>query len=165
MVAFLYRMPAGIPGDTSRASQATVESQLYDAAAPFSAYGLPVKISSVNGKAQPVGAGDAATAVVGFLARPYPTNSSQEPLGVAVPATIGVCNVMVRGYMSVLLSSGSVSAVKNGQVYIRVASAAAGKPLGGIEAAADSANTIAVPSCHFMGPADANGITELSFNV
>ncbi len=42
---------------------------------------------------------------------------------------------MKRGYMTVQLNGGA-SVVKNGQAYIRVANAAAGKPIGGIEGAA-----------------------------
>jgi hypothetical protein len=69
---------------------------------------------------------------------------------------------MTSGYMSVQLN-GAAAAVKNAPVYIRVATPGTGKPIGGIEAAADSTNTITVPNCVFRGPADANGITEIKF--
>ena len=64
--------------------------------------------------------------------------------------------------MTVLLRAGA--AALNGQVYVRVAAAAAGKPIGGIEAAADSANTIAV-NARFMSAADATGNVEIAYNI
>ena len=161
--AFQYRMPAGIPGAVTRPHEATIEAQLYDSAAPFSAYGLPAKI--VSGKAQPVGSGDAASAVVAFLVRPYPAHSTTDGVGTSTPPqTGGIGNFLRRGYMNVKLN-GATAAAKRGQVYVRVAAAAAGKPIGGIEAAADSTNTIAPAGCYFTGPADADGNVEIEFNL
>lgn len=161
--AFQYRMPAGIPGAITRSQIATVEPGLYDSSVPFTAYGLPAKI--VSGKWQPVGSGDAATAVKAFLVRPYPAGSSQDGLGVSTPPTTGgVGNFLRRGYLNVQLN-GATAAAKGGQVYIRVAAAAAGKPIGGIEAASDSTNTIAPSGCFFTGPADANGNAEIEYNL
>lgn len=48
---------------------------------------------------------------------------------------------------------------------MRVAAASAGRPIGGIEAAADGSNTIAVAGCTFMGPADASGNVEIAYNI
>lgn len=133
--AFLYRMPAGIVGQINRASAATVEAQIMDSGTPVTGFGLPVKI--VSEKVQPIGAGSVGTDVYGFLARPYPTQTTQnEALGTATPATSGICDVLLRGYMSVKLN-GATAAAKKGTAYVRVANAASGKPIGGIEAAAD----------------------------
>lgn len=161
MTSFLYRMPSGIPGDISRRENMTVESVPFDPNAAFSAYGLFGKIAS--GKLQPVGAGDAATAVYGLLVRPYPTQSAQEPLGTATPPTSGIANVLRRGYMTVKLTSGT--AALNGQVYVRVATPSGPKVIGGIEAAADGTNTIAITNCTFMGSADASGNVEIAYNI
>lgn len=163
MTAFQYRMPAGIPGAVSRVEHATVEAGLYDSTAPFSAYGLPAKLAS--GKYQPLGAGDAATALVALLVRPYPTNSSQEGLGVATPPqTGGIGNFLRRGYMTIKLNGGATVA-KGDQVYIRVANAAAGKPVGGFEGASDSTNTVAPAGLVFTGPADSTGNVEVAYNI
>ncbi|WP_066922901.1 hypothetical protein [Methylobacterium sp. CCH5-D2] len=163
MVAFLYRMAAGIPGDVTRAESADVAPGNYDSSAPFPAYGLPGKF--VAGKFVPVGAGDTAAVVAGVLVRPFPTQSSQNALGAAVPPTSGHCNVLRRGRISILLG-GTAPAVKGGTVYVRIAAPAAGKPIGGFEAAADSTNTIALPATTtFAGPADAGAVTELEFNI
>ncbi len=163
MVAFLYRMPYGIPGDVTRASSATVEPQVFNSSLPFAGYGLFGKIAS--GKFVPVTTGDAASAVYGLLVRPFPTTgaNASDPLATAVPPTSGMADVMRRGYANVKVNAGT--AALNGAVYIRVAAAAAGKPIGGIEAAADSTNTIQVSGCIFQGAADASGYAEISFNI
>jgi len=166
MTAFQYRMPAGIPGDISRDhAQATVEPGLFDASAPFSAYGLPAKL--VSGKYQPFAGGEAATALAALVVRPFPISSqvASGGLGTSVPPqTGGLGDFLKRGYMAVQLNGGATVA-KGGQAYIRVAAAASGKPIGGIEGAADSTNTIAPAGLVFMGPADANGIVEVAYNI
>jgi hypothetical protein len=135
MTAYLYRMPNGIAGDITRQSQATIESHVFDSANPFASYGLFGKIASA--KFIPVGSGDAAADVYGLLIRPFPTTgaNASDPLGTSVPPTTGLANVLRRGYATVKNNSG-VPAI-NGQVFARVASASTGKPIGGIEAAAD----------------------------
>ncbi|MBY4674295.1 hypothetical protein K6W12_27095 [Burkholderia multivorans] len=159
--AILYRMPSGIPGDVTRPSQSTIEPVPLDPTAPFSAYGLFGKI--VNGKFVPIGAGDVATAVYGLLVRPYPTQSSQDPLGTSTPPTKGIADVLRRGYETVKLNAGV--AALDGQVYVRVAAAADGKPIGGIEAAEDGTNTIAITGATFMAGADADGNVEIAYNI
>ncbi|WP_011298544.1 structural cement protein Gp24 [Cupriavidus necator] len=161
--AILYRMASGIPGDISRQSQATVEPQLLNSSLPFPGYGLFGKIAA--GKFVPITGGDAAAAVYGLLVRPYPTTggAGSEPLGTATPPTTGVADVMRRGYMTVKNNAGTPAI--GGQVYVRVAAAAAGKPIGGIEAAADSTNTIAVTGATFMNAGDANGNVEIAYNI
>ena len=165
MTAFLYRMPAGIPGNLTRENQATVESGLLDSTATFPGFGLPGKVSS--GKFVPITTGDAAAAVFGFLVRPFPIQGAPaitDNLGAATPPTSGIANVLKRGYINVTLN-GSTAAAKGGTVYVRVAAAATGKPIGGIEAASDSTNTIALTNAYFTGPADASGNTEIAFNI
>ncbi|MGN5479513.1 structural cement protein Gp24 [Cupriavidus basilensis] len=161
--AFQYRMPAGFAGDVQRADQATIEPQIIDPTNPPTLFGLPVKI--VNGKVQPVGAGDTAAAVYGFNVRAYPIQGNgTDPLGTATPPTSGITDVMKRGYIMAILG-GTTDASKNGAVYVRVAAPAAGKPIGGVEAAADGANTIALTNAYFTGPKDAYGTVELAFNI
>ncbi|WP_423196783.1 Bacteriophage protein [Cupriavidus sp. H19C3] len=161
--AILYRMASGIPGDISRQSQATVESQIFNSSLPFPSYGVPGKI--VSGKFVPVASGDAATVIYGLLVRPYPTTggNGSEPLGTATPPTKGVADVMRRGYMTVKNNAGTPAL--GGTVYVRVANAAAGKPIGGIEAVADSTNTVIMAGASFMSAADADGNVEIAFNI
>jgi hypothetical protein len=121
-----------------------------------------VFVKIVSGKVQPIASGDAATVVYGLLQRPYPTNAANEALGTATPPDSGLCDVVVRGYMTVKLSQGT--AAKGGQVYVRV-TADTGKLVGDIETAADSAKCVAVANCIFMGGADASGNVEIRFNI
>lgn len=161
--AILYRMGHGVAGDITRQSQATtIEPQLLGATT-FPGYGLFGKM--VSGKFVPVGSGDEASAIYGALVRPYPTHgaNASDPVGTAVPPTSGMADVLRRGYFAVKVNAGT--AAHGGAVYIRIASAGAGKPIGGIEAAADGANTIQVTGAIFMSAADADGIAEVAYNI
>ena len=160
--AYLYRMPSGIPGDVSRASQSTIEPGFFDPTAPFSAYGLPGKI--VNGKFVPLQAGDTNAVVYGFLVRPYPTTGANpsDPIGTSVPPTSGVCNILRRGYLTVVNQAGAPSL--NSQVYSRVATPSGSKTIGDIEAASDTTNTIALNAA-FQNAGDASGNVEIAYNI
>jgi len=159
--AYLLRMPSGIPGDVSRKLDSTVDTVILDSTAPFTAYGVPGKL--VNGKFVPVAAGDTAAVISGFLVRPYPTQSAQEPIGTATPPTTGTGNRLRRGWITVHNNAGTPSI--GGAVYVRVAAAASGKPIGGIEAAADSTNTVVLTNALFTNAGDANGNVEIEYNI
>lgn len=163
MTAYTFRMPAGIPGDVTRQSQAKIEPQLFNSSLPFSGYGIPGKIAS--GKFVPIAGGEAAADIYGFLVRPNPITgaNASDPLGTSVPPTKGVADVLKSGYMNVKVNAGTASL--GSAVYVRVAAAAAGKPIGGIEAAADSTNTVAITGASFMGAADASGFAEIAYNI
>ena len=159
--AILYRMSSGIPGDVTRLSNATIEPGVYDPAKSFDTFGVPGKI--VSEKFVPLEAGDTADDIYGLLVRPYPTTSSQDPLGTSTPPKAGINDILRRGYMTVLLRAGT--SAKGGAVYVRIGSPVAGKPIGGIEAAADGADTVDLPNATFMGAADASGNVEISYNI
>ena len=137
MTAFLYRMPQGIPGDVTRQSQSTIESQVFDGSNAFASYGIPGKLNS--GKFAPLLGAELGSAVYGFLVRPFPTQgvNASDALGTSVPRTSGICDILRRGYIAVKNNSGT--AAIGAQVYARVANASGGKPIGGIEAANDQA--------------------------
>lgn len=163
--AYQFRMPAGFAGDLQRAEVATIEAQVIDSSAPPTAFGVPVKL--VNGKVQQINnAADTVALVYGVNLRAYPIQGNgTDPLGTSTPPTSGVTDILKRGYVNVALG-GTTAATKDGTVYVRVAAAAAGKPLGGFEAAADGTNTIAMPaSWYFTGPGDTYGITEIAVNI
>lgn len=127
--ALLFRMLSGIPGDISRRQYTIVDSAVPNAAKPFAAYGLPAKM--VSGKMEPIEAGDLASLVVGFLVRPYPTQTANaDGTGLSIAA---VYDRMLRGYMTVHNYAGSPAI--NGQVYMRVGGVDSTHPVGGIEAA------------------------------
>jgi hypothetical protein len=156
--AILYRMPSGVPGDVSRRSKSIIEPAVLDASKPFSAYGLPGKF--VSGKLVPVEAGDAATVVAAFLVRPYPIQTGAADGSGVASAKIG--DALRFGYMTVKNNAGTPAV--QGQVYMRVANAAAGKPIGGIEAAS-TADTVAIPGCYFKDAGDASGNVEIEYKI
>ncbi len=163
MAVIGLRMPAGIPGSVSRIEQLHTEPVHLDPAAPFTAFGLPGVIGA-NGRFRPVQAGDTADKISGFLVRPYPGLASSTYYGVTgIPSGSAVADRMRRGYMSVKLNAGN--ATKESPVFVRVGAPVAGKPVGGLEAVADGANTVQLTACTFMGPADSEGNTEIAFNI
>jgi hypothetical protein len=169
---FTYSMPSGIPGAVNRVGgggKLDIEAVILDPNNVFPLYGLFGQIDSVTGLFRIIAAADAAT--YGPIVRPYPTQptaaagySGSVVLGAgAVPPTKGAAAVLKSGYMTVLLY-GATAAVKNGQVYVRTQNAGAGQQVGGVEAAADGGNTIAIKA-YFMGPADAAGNIEIALNI
>ena len=168
MVAFQYRMPAGIPGDINRAEIATVETAVITpngtTGAP-AAYGIGGAIDATTGNFRVVAAGDTFAAnFYGFLARPFPTGNSQDALGTSTPPASGICDVMRRGYMTVLLG-GSTAAVKGGQVYIWTAASSGAHVQGQVEASDPGGSGFALTGSYFMGPADSNGNVEIALNI
>jgi len=158
---FQFKMPAGFAGSVSRVESATIEPNLIDDGTPPTIFGAPVKL--VSGKVRNLTTGDTASAVYGFLVREFPAGASQDGLGTSTPPTLGAASVLKRGYIMAGVNAGT--AAKNGTVYVRVAAAAAGKPLGGVEAVADSTNTVALTGAYFNGPADALGVAEIAYNL
>lgn len=155
--AFLYRMPSGIPGDVSRKSHSTIEAHI--AVGSFGAFGVFGKLT-VDGIV-PLEAAD--TDVYGLIVRSYPTQSALNGLGAATPQLGIMHDVLRRGYMTVRCNAGN--AKKAGTVFVRVAAGTNLKPIGGIEAIADAANTIELKNAMFMHDADAQGNVEISFNI
>lgn len=65
--------------------------------------------------------------------------------------------------MTVKLNAGT--SALGGAVYVRVGAASATKPIGGIEAVADSTNTVVLTGATFMSAADADGNVEIAYNI
>lgn len=160
---FITRMPAGIPGDIINKETAKVEPNIMDSTTPVTLYGVPVKMSS--GKIKPFEADDVATSMYGFSVRPFPIQpSSNEALSVATPPTNMPLDVLRSGYISGKNNAGVPA--KGGQVYVRVKdSGVAAQPIGGIEAAADDDDCVALTGCTFMGEADADGNVGIAYNI
>lgn len=172
MVAFQFRMGAGIPGNVSRIESANIVPEQVLSTNPPTRYGDPVAYDATTGNIRPIIAGDTAASVIGFLVRPYPTQSSDptwpnDPLSSTgtpgIPRNTGIQDVLKAGYISVAVM-GTTLAAKGGPVFVRVGGATPGTNLiGDIEAAADAtpANTIKVPNAYFRGPQDAAGNCEV----
>ena len=161
--AFIYRMPAGIPGDVSRKEMSKIEPHLFDASYPCLEFGIPVKI--VSGKIRPMATGDTGQPY-GFLVRPYPSMmASSEAVGTATPDVTHMADVLRSGYMTVKNYEGAPA--DGGAVYYR---SQAGSPAGDqghvtAENEGSPTTSIAITGAYFMGAEDSNGNVEISFNV
>lgn len=167
MVAFKYRMPAGIPGDVNRVEAATIEAQQLVAAANAdhpAEFGLALVLDAASKLVRRPKAGDTVASILGFLVREYPTQAqSPAVLTGGVPGDGGPCSVLRRGYMTVKLR-GATAAVKRGAVFVRMITGTS-TVIGAVEAAADGVNTLALTNAFFTGPADADGNVEIEFNL
>ena len=161
--AFIYRMPAGIPGDVTRREHAKIEAQQFDADYPCLRFGEPVKMTS--GKIRPMVAGDTSQPY-GFLVRPYPSQmSASEAIGTSTPDVTKIADVLVSGYMTVKVAEGTPA--KDGQVYYRSQAGSPAANVGRLEVDSSGSPTtnIAITGCVFMGTGDADGNVEIKFNV
>lgn len=120
------------------------------------AFGIPVKYDA-SGNVEAFGAGDAATDFLGIAVSEVKTGTpgvnGTYASGEPVP-------VMKRGRVAVKCNVGSPAL--NGTIYVRIAANALipDGVVGGIEASADSTNTISLTNAKFLGTKDANGIVE-----
>lgn len=123
-------------------------------------FGTPLKYAAGTniGAVVPMGAGDTGAAFVGFASREVKSATNYLDQGVGAYAPEEPVSVFMRGAVNVKVQKGAPA--MGGKVYVRV-TASASVPsalVGGIEAEADTANTVELPGCVFEGPADANGI-------
>lgn len=143
MVSYTYQMPSGIPGNVSRpGSYAIIEQWILDQTTPPLAFGVALK--NVNGKIQPIAAGDTTSSIIGVLVRPYPTSGNgTDGLGVATPNKALPGDVLRKGYINIKVG-GTTTPVSQGPVYVRVSGAnGTTKIVGNFEAGADTSVTAA----------------------
>ncbi len=174
MVAFAYRMDVGYPGCTNRTQHATVVREHLTptlADQPVS-YGLMLSMDAAGVVRAPKPA-DTLGMFSGIFVRPYPTQGGglntpvNDGLGVSTPPgpNGNEANVLKRGWIIVKLNAASPAVVKGQAVGIFIGAGTAGNPSGGITGAAPGATVLALPNTYFQGAADANGITEIAFNI
>lgn len=167
MVAYLKRIDTGYEGSLTReAAPGDIVNEVLDSGTDWSTYGFgrPVKYNA-SGKVVPVAAGDTADKIEGFLVRSSPGRAVSNTGDQAYPQVNGgAYPVARRGFMAVKLQ-GATTPVKGGPVYVRIGGTSSTLMLGGVEAAADTTNTIEVPNAQFEGPAGVDGITEISFTI
>lgn len=136
MVAYKTTMPGSAPGTITRwVPQPSVEAKQLHASTPPTAYGVPVKNSSAT--LSKLATNDAATSVIGFLARAFPgaPATTNEGLGTYTPNKDYPQNLMRRGYMAVTCL-GSTAPAAEGAVYVRVRdNGSTSRAVGSIEAA------------------------------
>jgi len=168
---FVYRMPAGIPGEITRFQTlgTTIKAEVQNSSTPFTQYGQVGTIDT-NG-ARPIAAADAAapTTPIGISVRPFPAtdntvaNPGVVPFGAGTPMARGIIDILYRGYISMKLN-GAAAATKGGAVYVYSAVSSGNHVQAGIEAAS-GANLWALPGAYFTGPADAQGNVEIAYRI
>jgi len=179
--ALQFRMPAGFAGDVSRTHPAAIEPAQIRVATPPTAYGIPVVVDADGAGVRPFGTGEASDTVAaiayGFTARPFPTQQTSTTdmsatIGAATPPTKGVIDVLRSGYIMATLNPAAAvtGALKGGRVYVWCAATTGSvntlHTQGGLEVAASSGNTVELDGRFlYNGPADANGVLEVSVNV
>lgn len=162
-------MPLGSPGDLSRdVRECTVEPYLNSTTVPVFGFGLPVKLGAQAMSVTGFVGGETNASLLGFSVREYPSypggNMQNLAAGGGIPMA-GAIGIMKKGYMVVQVGGVTAAINKESAVYVRIATPAAGKPIGGIEGVADGANTVQLTAAQFMGPVDASGYGEIRFNI
>lgn len=127
-----------------------------DAAIPF---GTPLKLSS--GKVVAMGASDTAAAFIGIAGREFKSALDYTNQGLGAYAPNDPVAVFQRGVINCKCQKGTPA--YGTSVYLRITanSSYSTAVVGGLEAEADSTNTIELKGCKWMGGKDANGIAEL----
>jgi hypothetical protein len=171
MVAYLYRMGAGFPGDVNRTHPASIEPTLIDVNSPPTAYGQAVLVDPTTQGVRPLTTTEQSNStpltIWGVTVRPFPVQQAQTnqnygsaPIGAATPPTSGTMDVMTSGYIMVQIPAGQ-AVVKGGAVYAWCEASTGSHVSGGFEGAASSGNTVQIAGMYFNGPADANGNVEI----
>jgi len=174
MTALMYRMNAGIPGEVSRFQTygCTISPERQHNTTPLTQYGQVAIMAAANAGVRPATAGDVTDDMEwGFLVRPFPGAdigvgfpAGVVDFGAGTPFTKGIVDIMRRGFMTIKLG-GATAAAKGGVGYLWTAASAAPHVQGQLEAAAVTTNGFVMNRVRFMGPADASGNTEISYNL
>lgn len=124
-------------------------------------FGTPLKYDG-NGNVIPMGAAATAAQFVGIAGHEIKSaltylDQSQGQYAVGEPVS-----VFMRGAINVFCQRGTPAL--GGAVYLRITANGTypSAVVGGLEAEADSSNTVQLTNCQWGGTADANGIVKLS---
>lgn len=152
-------MPHGFAGSYSRQPDMIVATFPAGGSANIP-FGTPLKLSS--GKVVPMGAGDNPYDFLGIASFEVKSALDYTNQGTGVYAPNDPTSVFQRGKLNVKCQRGTPA--YGGAVYLRVEANASYSTaaVGGLEASADGTKTIQLTNCAWAGPADANGIAELS---
>jgi len=169
--AFTFRMPAGFPGDINRTHPAEVEFTQIDETYPIVLYGNMGVLDGTSHALRKIVAADQSDSVdlkpFGAAVRPYPVQQSSggmtSSIGASVPPTEGGLDAMRMGFIMAQLNTGVTAPVKGGRVYVWAAATSGNHIQGGYETEASAGNTVRLtPEFTYNGPADSNGVTEIS---
>lgn len=151
-------MPHGFAGCYARQPDMIVNSRPAGGTAPIP-FGTPLKYDGAT--VIPMGAASTAAQFVGIAGCEIKSaltylDQSQGQYAVDEPVS-----VFQRGAINVKCQRGTPAL--GGAVYLRITANASysSAAVGGLEAEADSSNTVQLTNCQWAGPADVNGIAEL----
>lgn len=149
-------MPHGMAGSYARQPDMIVNTFAAGGACPF---GAPLVLA--DGKVVLFTADSTAADFVGIAAREFKSALTFLDQGEGFYDENEAASVFQRGCINVICQKGTPA--YGGSVYIRIAENASYPTaiVGGFEAEADDTNTVEIPFCKWMGPADANGVAEL----
>lgn len=161
--AYLFRAPAGVPGDISRTDETNVEPAMLIALSSVFAQAFGIAMVYATGGIQQWSGSSVAADFAGVLIREVPSISGNTAQGFTdnTPNSEQVQGLGVRGYVYVKCPTGTPA--RGGVVYIRVV-AAPGKAVGDFEATADGANNVALSTTQAtwaVDGKDSDNITEL----
>lgn len=120
-------------------------------------FGTPL-VRGENGVVLPMGTGNTGNQFIGVAGREVKSPAEFFSQSVGQYAPEEAVSVFQRGCINVKCQKGSPSI--DGTVYIRV-TASGNYVVGGFEAEADGANTVALSNAQWNGPADNHGVAEL----
>lgn len=120
-------------------------------------FGTPL-VRGENGAVLPMGTGNTGNQFIGVAGREVKSPAGFFNQNVGQYAPEEPVSVFQRGCINVKCQKGSPSI--DGTVYVRV-TASSNYVVGGFEAEADGANTVALSNAQWNGPADSNGVAEL----
>ena len=120
-------------------------------------FGTPL-VRGEGGAVIPMGTGNTGNQFIGVAGREVKSPAEFFSQSVGQYAPEEAVSVFQRGCINVKCQKGSPSI--DGTVYVRVI-ASGGYVVGGFEAEADGADTVALPNAQWNGPADNHGVAEL----
>jgi len=170
MAAFLFRMPAGFPGDVNRTRPCTIEPTVTSSTNPPTSFGQAVVLDATTHGVRLINVSTDSVAPYGITVRPYPSQETSTTamgavgFGAGTPALTGIMDVLRSGYINVKVNGATVP-VKGGVVYVWHAASSGAHVQGGFEAVSTGGSTITLTNCAFNGPTDADGVTEIMFNI
>ena len=160
--AYLYQAPTGVAGDITRTDETNVEpAKLIAASGVYAqAFGIPMKYAT-GGIQQFNGGAETPASFAGILIREVPSISGNSLAGfdTNIPNPDQIAGLAVRGYVSVLCSSGTPA--RGGAVYVQIA-AQTGRAVGSFHTTDDGADAILLDNVTWATDGkDADGNAEI----
>lgn len=160
--AYLYNAPSGVPGSVTRPDESNVEPAMLIAVSTVfaQAFGIPMKYTT-GGIQQFNGGSEVPADFAGVLIREVPSigGSATQGLTDAIPNPLQVQGLLVRGYASVVVASGTPA--RGGAVYVQTV-ASGGIAVGAFRTTDDGSNAILLDNVEWASDGkDANNNAEI----